>query len=104
MATARRNLSSFEIDAILRRIARPQLGLVTVAEASDEGIDGCALARRRKSGAVVPAFAGVTRLSAVTPSPAQRILAAALAVPGSTIGATSAAVIQQMPVGAAPPR
>lgn len=69
MATQRRKLSAFEIDAILRRIARPQLGLVTVAEAADEGIDGCALARRRESGALVPVFAGVTRLGAVAHRP-----------------------------------
>jgi very-short-patch-repair endonuclease len=100
MATSRRNLSTFEIDAILQRIARPQLGLVTVAAAAAEGVDGRALARRRDSGALVPVFAKVMRLGAVDPSPAQRILAAALAVPGFMIGATSAAVIQQMPVGA----
>lgn len=100
MATQLRKHSTFDIEAILRRIAQPQLGLVTVAEAAVAGADGCALARRRKSGALVPIFAKVMRLGSVAPSPAQRILAASLAVPGSTVGGTSAAIIHQMPVRA----
>lgn len=101
MATQTQRLPTFEIDAILRRIAWRQLGLVTVAQAASEGVDGRALARRRESGALVSVFAQVMRLGAVAPTPVQRILAASLAVPGSMVGATSAAVIHRMPVLAA---
>ncbi len=90
--------STFEIDASLRRIALDQLGLVTVAQAAEAGVDTFALARRRKVGALVPVIADVMRLGSVELTPAHRILAASLAVPGSTVAATSAAVIHEMPV------
>jgi very-short-patch-repair endonuclease len=98
MANRSAILSTFEIDEILRRIAHPQLGLVTVAETSEAGVNARALARRRESGTLVPVFAGVMRLGAVPPSRVQHILAASLAVPGSMIGAASAAVVHQMPI------
>lgn len=91
--------SSADIDATLRRIAVPRLGLVTVADAARHGVDRFALERRRKAGALLPLFPGVMRLAAVEPSPEQTILAAALAVRGSTIAATSAAVVHQWPIG-----
>jgi very-short-patch-repair endonuclease len=91
-------LSTFQIDTILRRIAEQQLGLVTVVEATAAGVDDCALARRRESGALVPMFAEVMRLGAAPPSPTQSVLAASLAVPGSMVGATSAAFVHQMPL------
>jgi very-short-patch-repair endonuclease len=90
--------STFEIDASLRRVAQDQLGLITVAQAAKAGVDTFALARRRKVGALVPVFADVMRLGSVEPTPLQPILAASLAVPGSTIAATSAAVVHGMPV------
>ena len=97
--------TSSEIDGILRGIARSQLGLVTVAEAAQNGVDKFALERRRKSGALVAVFPGVLRLGAVDTSPEQCILAASLAMRGSTIAATSAAVVHQFPVrhAAGPP-
>lgn len=90
--------STLEIDAILRGIARPQLGLLTVAQAAAGGVDRFALERRRESGALEPVFADVMRLGAATRTSEQRILAASLAVSGSAIAATSAAVVHQMPV------
>ena len=90
--------TSSEIDCILRGIARSQLGLVTVADATQNGVDKFALERRRNSGALVAVFPGVMRLGAVDASPEQCILAASLAVRGSTIAATSAAVVHQLPV------
>jgi very-short-patch-repair endonuclease len=91
--------STSEIDDILRRIARDQLGLVTVAQAARFGVDKFALERRRNAGALITMFPGVMRLSAVSPSRGQRILAAALTVRGSTIAATAAAAVHQLPVG-----
>ncbi|HRB04131.1 MAG TPA: hypothetical protein PLP26_12240 [Ilumatobacteraceae bacterium] len=93
-------LTSFEIDARLRRIARPQLGLVTIEEAAKAGVDQWALQRRRDAGELLAVFAEVMRHATVAPTDPQRILAAALAVPGSTIAATSAAVVHELPVRA----
>ena len=90
--------STLEIDSALRKVAQPQLGLVTVAQASEAGVDKFALERRRKSGALVPVFADVMRLGAAAPTAEQRILGASLSVSGSTVAATSAAVVHQMPV------
>ncbi len=86
------------IDARLREIGARQLGLVTGKEAMAAGIDKHAIARRRESGALVTIFPDVMRLGAVPASPSQRILAASLAIPGSIIIATSAAVVHGMPV------
>ncbi len=91
----------FQIDAALRRLARPQLGLVTVTQAAKEGIGRWALERRREAGSLETVFAGVMRLTSMAASPEQRILAAALALPGSTVAATSAALADGMPVGSA---
>ena len=91
--------SSATIDAVLRTIAGPQLGLVSVAQAAQHGVDRFALEHRRNTGALVPLFPGVMRLAVVEPSPEQTVLAATLAVRGSAIAATSAAVIHQWPVG-----
>jgi hypothetical protein len=44
-------------------------------------------------------FAGVMRHTSIACTPQQRVLAAALAVPGSTIAATSAGIAHGMPVG-----
>ena len=93
-------LSSFEIDARLRRIAHPQLGLITVEQAAAAGVDQWALERRRKEGELERVFAEVMRLSAVAPTAEQRILAAALAVPGSSIAGISAAVVHGLPIRA----
>lgn len=92
--------SPADIDATLRTIARAQLGLVTVAQAARRGVDRSALWRRQNAGALVAMYPGVLRLAAVGPSIAQTILAACLAVQASTIAATSAGVVHQMPVGA----
>ena len=85
--------STSDIDAILRRLARPQLGLVSVTQATVAGIDKRALDRRRRSGALEPVFAEVMRLASAPRNDQQRVLAAGLAVPGSVIAATSAAQI-----------
>ncbi len=95
----RETLTPFQIDATLRRLARPQLGLVTVRQAANAGIDRWALDRRREVGALVPIFAEVMRLSSAHVTPEQRILGAALAVPGSSVAGTSAAVVNGMPIG-----
>lgn len=90
--------STFDLDARLRAIAAPQLGLVTVSQAARSGIDKHALARRRETGALVPVFPNVMRLAAMAASPLQRVLAASFAVPDSVITATSSARVSQMPV------
>ncbi|MFN8020450.1 MAG: type IV toxin-antitoxin system AbiEi family antitoxin domain-containing protein [Acidimicrobiales bacterium] len=94
--------STFDIDAALRRLARPQLGLVTTAQTRHEGIDHAAIHRRRTSGALEPIFAGVFRLGASTATSEQRTLAAALAVPGSCVAASSAGAVIGMPVASRP--
>lgn len=96
----RGNRTSLEIDELLQRIAASQLGLVTVDQAAEAGVDKFALARRRKSGALVPTFAAVMRLEATPVTPHQQILAASLAVPDSVIAGPSAACIHQMPLPA----
>ncbi len=90
------------IDARLRDIGARQLGLVTVREAQAAGVDKHAMARRRESGALITVFAGVMRLGAAPESASQRILAASLAIPGSIISATSAAVVHAMPLPTTP--
>jgi very-short-patch-repair endonuclease len=95
------SLSTFEIDAALSHLGQTQLGLVTTAGAAACGVDHRALVRRRSTGALLPIFTGVMRLSAALPSPDQRILAASLAVAGSAVAATSAAAVHRMPVIAA---
>lgn len=92
--------ATFDIDARIRRIAATQLGLITVDQAATAGVDKHALARRREIGALVPVFRHVMRLEPFTATPAQRTLAAGLAVPGALIAATSAAVVHQFPVPA----
>ena len=86
------------IDAELRHLARPQLGLVTLRQIEQVGIDHSAVTRRRASGALDEVFAGVLRLGAVPTTPEQRTLAAALAVPGSVVAASSAALVCGLPV------
>ena len=90
--------TSLEIDELLQRIAATQLGLVTVDQAAKAGVDRYALARRRKSGALIPVFSTVMRVAATPSAAHQRILAAALAVPGSVIAGPSAALVHQMPL------
>jgi hypothetical protein len=90
--------TTFEIDALLRRVAYRQLGLVTVAQAERAGVDRFALHRRRGAGALETVFNDVLRLTSVAPTAAQRVLAGALAVPSSVIGGTSAAIVQQLPI------
>lgn len=92
--------STFDIDARIRAIASTQLGLVTVAQATRRGIDKHALAGRRDSGALVPLYPNVMKLAPFATTPEQRVLGAALAVPGSVVAATSAAIVHQMPVPA----
>lgn len=94
--------ATFDIDANIRHIAASQLGLVTVAQAQKCGVSRNALARRREAGALVPVFREVMRLASVDATHSQRALAAALAVPGSVIAATSAAVVHQFPIPAKP--
>lgn len=96
----RETLTSFQIDAALRRLARPQLGLVTVGQAAASGVDRWALDRRRSVGALVPVFSGVMRHASSSSTPEQRVLAAALAVPGSTVAGPSAGLAHGLPVGA----
>ena len=98
MGAMRGTHSTFEIDELLHRIARRQLGLISVDQASQRGIDRSALSRRQQAGLLVPVHTGVMRLAAVPPSAMQGILAASLAVPGSTIAGVSAAVVHQMPL------
>jgi hypothetical protein len=90
--------STFAIDAQLRKIAAPQLGLVTSAQALKTGLDYHVLSRRRLDGALVSVFPGVSRLSAVAPTPQQRILAASLIVRGSVVAGLSAAIVHEMPL------
>lgn len=97
----RRTHSTQELDARLRAIGAHQLGLVTAAQALNAGVGSNALARRRACGSLVDMFPHVMRLGASPFSPQQQILAAALAVPGSTIAATSAAIVHGMPLPAA---
>ncbi len=90
--------TSLEIDELLQRMAAEQLGLVTVQQAARAGVDKYALARRRKSGALIPVFSTVMRLVATPANPHQHVLASALAVPGSVIAGPSAALVHQMPL------
>ena len=92
--------STFDLDDRIRRIASAQLGLLTVDQAARCGVDKHALARRREAGALIPVFPGVMRLAPFDTTPLQRTLAASLAVPGSMIAATSAAIVHKMPVPA----
>ena len=94
----RGTISTFDIDAVLRQIASHQLGLVTASQAAEVGVDRFALRRRREAGALVELHPGVMRLGSALPSPPQRMLAASLSIPGSTIAATAAAVVHQLPV------
>ncbi|MDO8363756.1 MAG: type IV toxin-antitoxin system AbiEi family antitoxin domain-containing protein [Actinomycetota bacterium] len=97
MQANRTKLSTQHIDAALRQIALPQLGIVTLQQAARRGVDRFALARRRECGALVEVFPGVLRLASVGATAEQRILAAALAVPRSRIAATAAALVHQLP-------
>lgn len=93
------DLTSFEIDDALRRIALPQLGMVTVEQAARAGVSKWSLDRRRRSGLWVPVHPGVLRSSALPPSAEQRMLAAALAVRGSRLIGPSAALVDGLPLG-----
>ncbi len=90
--------STFDLDARIRAIAAKQLGLITIDQARKRGVDRFALGRRRDAGALVSVFPGVVRLASFASPPAQHALAASLAVPGSIVAATSAAMVHQLPV------
>lgn len=90
--------ATFAIDAKIRRIANKQLGIITVDQARQSGVNRNALARRRDAGALIPVFREVIRLAPFETTAKQQTLDAALAVPGSVIAGTSAAVIHQLPV------
>lgn len=90
----------FEIDDTLRRIALPQLGLVAVRQALAAGVSPSAIRRRERAGLWTPVFRGVVRTTTVRPTPAQYVLAAALAVPGSVVVGPSAAFVDGMPIPA----
>ena len=90
--------STFAIDAQIRCIAAKQLGVITVNQAQQCGVNRNALARRRDSGALIAVFREAMRLAPFATTPMQRMLAASLVVPGSVIAATSAAIVHQMPV------
>lgn len=92
--------ATFAIDAKIRRIATKQLGIITVDQAQRSGVNRNALARRRAAGALVPVFREVMRLAPFETTANQQALAGALAVPGSVIAGTSAAVIHGLPVPA----
>jgi hypothetical protein len=94
----RQNTPTFVLDARLRAIARTQLGLITTTQAIEAGVDKHALDRRREAGALLNVFGDVLRLDPMPPTPLQRVLAASLAVPGSVVAATSAALIHGMPL------
>ena len=91
-------MSPFVTDARIRQIARGQLGLITYRQATEVGVDEHALARRRATGALVELFPGVMLVDPVTPSIAQRILAAGLAVPDSIVTGPSSAVLHGFPI------
>ncbi len=98
-ARSSEDAASFAVDAALAGIARTQLGLVTVRQASDVGVDRSAIHRRRRAGLWVPVVSGVLRSTSFPPTIEQEILAGALAIPGSTVVGLSAAAIERMPVG-----
>lgn len=86
-------------DDILSRIARGQLGLVTYRQAIAAGVSASSFDRRRQSRLWSPAAPGVVRSAVVRPTVEQRMLAGALAVPGSILIGPSAALVDGMPVG-----
>lgn len=88
----------FAVDDILRRIALAQLGLVAVRQALDAGVSDSAIRRRTGAGLWHPVFRGVVRTTAVRPTPAQFVLAGALAVPGSVVAGPAAAFVDGMPI------
>ena len=90
--------ATFVIDARLRSVAARQLGLITVDDAAQVGVDKQALARRRNAGALHAVFRHVMRLDAFPISVQQRALAAALAVPGTAVAGPSAACILGFPL------
>ena len=88
---------SSAIDRVLRDIARPQLGLITTAQALAHDVPHQALSRRRASGMLVALFPSVFALAGQAP-PHQRALAGALAIKGSTIAGPTAAAILGLPI------
>ncbi len=93
------NKSSSDIDRLLHKIARGQMGLVTTRQAASVGVGNHALTHRRSVGLLVPVFPQVMRLAAAEASSQQRTLAAALAVPSSVVAGPSAGFILGLPVG-----
>ena len=90
--------TTFEIDATLRSLARKQLGLFTVHQAANAGVERTALARRRDCGALELVFPNVLRLTSTDRSPQQLALAAGLAIPCGAITGPSAAVVYSLPL------
>lgn len=91
---------AFAIDDTLRRIALPQMGLVAVRQAVEAGVSVSAIRRRERAGLWHPVLRGVVRTNNVRPTPAQVVLAGALAVPGSVVVGPSAAFVDGMPIRA----
>ena len=80
-------------------IAGDQLGLVTLSQAAEAGVDAQAIRRRVLAGLLIRMFVGVYRLVGVEPTRRQESLAACLAVSDSAICGLSAALIHGLPVG-----
>ena len=80
-------------------IAGDQLGLITLSQAAEVGVDSNAIRRRVLAGLLIRMFVGVYRLVGVEPTRRQETLAACLAVGDSAICGVSAALIHGLRLG-----
>jgi hypothetical protein len=96
-----RLLNTFDIERLLTRIARDQLGLITCKQAAARGLDHDLLDERARQKTLVRLHRGVYRSAAVPSSKEQSVLAAWLAVSKTSvaIARVSAAYIHGLPIG-----
>jgi very-short-patch-repair endonuclease len=90
--------SSLHIDQAIGRVARDQLGLISISQAATVGISRTSIQKRVKSRVLVPVFRSVYRLGSTEPSNRQRALAACLSHEGGALAGRWAAMIHALPL------
>lgn len=99
-----RRTPTLAIEALLAGIAKDQFGLITSAQAAQQGIHGDSLEERMKRKTLFRLYRGVYRIASERPSESQNSLASWLAIskPNVSIARRSAARIHGLPIGSQP--
>ncbi len=90
--------STFAIDQAIANVARKQLGLISVKQATELGISRRSIRVRVVSNVLIPTFSSVYRLASAESSVQQRALGACLSRPGAVLAGRWAAMVHEFPL------